>query len=98
MAGADGEDGDGNVHIYRHSLLKPATPTSGVANPTGWVKSPDKGVSTPIPTNWTLKDKWYQSEELTTSGTNLNKRYQLHYHSPESSCSIRIVGRWSCHI
>ncbi len=67
--GDDGKDGDGNAHIYRHSLLKPATPTSGVANPTGWVKSPDKGISTPIPTNWTLKDKWYQSEELTTLGT-----------------------------
>lgn len=65
----DGDDGDGNVHIYRHSLLKPATPASGVADPTGWTKNPDKGIAISIPTNWTLKDKWYQSEELTTSGT-----------------------------
>lgn len=67
--GDPGENGDSVVHIYRHSLLKPATPTSGAANPTGWANSPDKGVSTPIPTNWTLKDKWYQSEELTALGT-----------------------------
>lgn len=72
--GVDGTDGDSVVHIYRQYPTKPATPSSGVANPTGWSRNPDYSLSIVSQTNWTVNGNWYQSEELTAIGNSTTSR------------------------
>ena len=70
----DGEDGDSVVHIYKQYPTKPATPSSGVANPTGWSRNPDYILSIVSQTNWAVNGKWRQSEELTATGNSATSR------------------------
>lgn len=63
--GTQGTHGDSVVHIYKQYPTKPATPSSGVLNPTGWSRNPDYSLSIVSQTNWTVNGNWYQSEELT---------------------------------
>ena len=70
----DGEDGDSVVHIYKQYPTKPSTPSSGVANPTGWSRNPDYIISIVSQTNWAVNGKWHQSEELTAIGNSTTSR------------------------
>lgn len=72
--GADGADGDSVVHIYKQYPTKPATPSSGVINPTGWSRNPDYILSIVSQTNWAVNGKWHQSEELTATGNSSTSR------------------------
>lgn len=72
--GTDGTDGDSVVHIYKQYPTKPATPSSGVINPTGWSRNPDYILSIVSQTNWTVNGKWHQSEELTATGNSSTSR------------------------
>lgn len=88
--GADGTDGDSVVHIYKQYPTKPATPSSGVINPTGWSRNPDYILSIVSQTNWTVNGKWHQSEELTATGNSATSRITFTTHKDAQTITLEL--------